>query len=94
MTTVLISGWKVGLQKVQFTQLLQRELGYSLSGAKDVTDAVVEGEAVELQVPECGVERLLLAMTQLGADCADAVTAARWLTRSLWDSGVVSSHRW
>jgi hypothetical protein len=75
MTTVLISGWKVGFQKIQFTQLLQREFDYSLSRAKGITDSVVDRKTVELQVPEDGAERLILAMTQLGAECAAPVTA-------------------
>ena len=73
MTTVLVSGWNVGFNKVKFTQLLQRTLGYSLGQAKRATDAVLEGGALELQVPDDESERLLSTMSALGAKCVDAV---------------------
>ena len=72
MTTVLVAGWNVGFQKVKFTFLLQARLGYSLSRAKHVTDAVLANNDVELQVEEEQGEALVSSMKDLGARCAVA----------------------
>ncbi len=77
MTTLLVSGWKHGFQKVKFTQLIQKEFGYALSRAKGMTDAIVSLNAVEFLVPENEVSRILAAMEGLGAECAVAVPAVR-----------------
>ena len=73
MTTVLISGWNDGFQKVNFTLLMKSELGLTLKPAKEITDRIMAGEQVELQVPDNQVEGLLAAMTHLGARCEAAV---------------------
>ena len=73
MTTVLVSGWKQGFEKVKFTQLLQTTLGYSLSRAKKTTDAVLESERVEFQVADDEANQILTAMEGLGAQCVAAV---------------------
>jgi ribosomal protein L7/L12 len=75
MTKVLISGWKIGFEKVQFTMLLRHGLGLSLSAAKDLTEAVLRHEAVELKIPEAQAELLLSEMSRLGAHCAATVAA-------------------
>jgi ribosomal protein L7/L12 len=69
MTTVTISGWFYGFQKVNFTKLLKSELGLTLKPAKTITDRILDGELVELEVPDEQVDRLLAAMTDLGAIC-------------------------
>jgi ribosomal protein L7/L12 len=73
MTTLLVSGWRVGFNKVEFTKLLRTGLGYSLSRAKRTTDAVLDAGAVELQVPDGEAEGLLATMDELGAVCGVAV---------------------
>ena len=73
MTTVMVSGWKVGFQKVQFTELLQTALDYPLSRAKRMTDAVLEAGTVEFQVPDGEADRIASAMDRLGAKCTAAV---------------------
>jgi ribosomal protein L7/L12 len=75
MTTVLVSGWKPGFQKIEFTKLLRAEFGYSLTQAKGMTDAVMGGNGVEFQVPACEAERIAAAMEGLGAKCNVAVPA-------------------
>ena len=75
MTTILLSGWKVGFEKVKFIRLLQESLNYSLSEAKGMTDRLLDRGTVTLQVPEAEVEGLLLSMNKLGAKCAAAVAA-------------------
>ncbi len=73
MTTVLISGWNPGFQKVTFTNLLKSELGLTLKPAKEVTDQILDGKPVELLVPEDRVESLLRTMSHLGVRCEAAV---------------------
>lgn len=63
---VAVSGWSIGFQKVQFTQLLRRDLGYSLSRAKAATDAVLENRRVELDVPEGESNNLLPRLNEIG----------------------------
>jgi len=70
MKTVTISGWKVGFQKVGFTELLKRELGYSLSAAKAATDYVLDNHRLELDVPEAEYESLVPRLLALGAKVA------------------------
>ena len=38
MTTVLISGWNYGFQKVKFSLLMKSELGLTLYPAKQITN--------------------------------------------------------
>ena len=48
--TVEISGWKVGLQKVEMTKALKAQAGLSLVDAKKATDEVVKGGTVTVTV--------------------------------------------
>jgi ribosomal protein L7/L12 len=67
MKTIVIFGWKVGFQKVEFTKLLRHELGYSLSEAKFKTDAVLENQHIELRLHKAEIEQVLFKLNQLGA---------------------------
>ena len=73
MTTVLISGWHYGFQKVNFTRLMKSDMGMTLRPAKTTTDRILDGELVELEVPDEQVEDLFAKMTDLGAICEVAV---------------------
>jgi hypothetical protein len=64
---IFIHGWMKGFQKVEFTTMLRRELGYPLSKAKSITDAILANEPLELPVPEDNHEPLLKLITALGA---------------------------
>ncbi len=72
MTTVLLSGWDAGFNKVGFTRLMQHALGYSLTEAKRVTDTIMDGEPVTVNVPEATVDQIIVSMSELGARCAVA----------------------
>lgn len=63
----MIFGWKVGLQKVEFTKLFRHEVGYSLSEAKSKTDAVLENQRIELRLHKAEVDQVLVKLNQLGA---------------------------
>ena len=72
MMTVLLSGWNAGFNKIGFTRLMQQVLGYSLTEAKRVTDTIVDGEMVTVQVSEIQADRVIASMSELGARCAVA----------------------
>ena len=76
MTKVIVSGWKRGFEKVKFTGLLQASLGYSLSGAKQLTDVVLDGGMIELQVPDSAAEQILSAIDGLGVEYSAAMSAS------------------
>ena len=72
MTTVLLSGWNAGFNKVRFTRLVQDLLGYSLTEAKRVTDQIMDGETVTVEVPETQADHVIASISELGARCAVA----------------------
>jgi hypothetical protein len=65
--TVEIYGWNLGFQKVEFTKMLENDLGYSLSEAKSATDAILNNQRVLLRVGKADVEVLLSKLNELGA---------------------------
>jgi hypothetical protein len=71
MKTVTVLGWKPGFQKVRFTDLLRREFGYSLSGAKAATDGVLDNRRLELNIPDAEYDRVLPRLLELGAEVAN-----------------------
>ena len=50
MAKVIVTGWHEGLQKISMTKAIQAHTLLSLSGAKSVTDRVLDGESVKLVV--------------------------------------------
>ena len=64
---LLIEGWNIGFNKVEFTKLLQRELNLSLSSAKAVTDQILEGKQLKVDVPRKEMDRIVAAAEALGA---------------------------
>ncbi len=63
---LIISGWNIGFRKVEFTKMLQSELGLGLSEAKGTTDKVLEKELVELHVSGQNYARIVELATELG----------------------------
>lgn len=70
MKTIVIAGWKPGFRKVQFTEFLRHEFGYSLAEAKRATDHVIENDPLQLGATEADSVRLLSQLDQLGARVA------------------------
>jgi len=64
---VKISGWRIGLNKVGMTNSVRLNTGLSLSEAKAVTDAVLSGETVSVQVPTANAVSFVEQLTTLGA---------------------------
>ncbi len=46
---LVINGWNLGTNKIQLTNTLRAEFGYSLSEAKAITDQIVDNR--EIRVP-------------------------------------------
>jgi hypothetical protein len=67
MRKLILSGWNVGFDKVGLTKLLRNDLEYSLSQAKEITDAVLEGQSVSLDLKEDQVEQMALKLNALHA---------------------------
>jgi ribosomal protein L7/L12 len=69
MTTVRITGWRAGFQKIAHTKALQRMAGLSLKDAKDITDAILDGHTMSVTVSSDDVARdLVKRLQELGAD--------------------------
>jgi hypothetical protein len=70
MPQVVITGWNQGLRKISMTRAIQEHSGLTLSAAKAVTDAVLEGQTVALSVPDAGTAAALAReLSSLGAMC-------------------------
>jgi ribosomal protein L7/L12 len=65
--SLLIEGWNEGFNKVSFTKLLQQEMGASLSTAKDMTDRILEGKPVTVNVVEKDADRIASLAEERGA---------------------------
>jgi hypothetical protein len=50
MASVVLTGWKPGLNKVSLTKLIQSRAGASLGVAKGYTDRLLDGETVGLEL--------------------------------------------
>jgi hypothetical protein len=72
-----IVGWNVGFQKIPFTNVLRSDLGYSLSEAKAITDAVLEQKTVALEVDGSRYALLVEKLSKLGARLALSVGTSR-----------------
>jgi ribosomal protein L7/L12 len=68
MPRIAIIGWKTGFNKVECTKTLQSACGFSLTEAKKITDAVLEGQTrvVELR-SKSEATALVSRLEQIGA---------------------------
>ena len=66
MKRVVFSGWNVGFKKVGLTKLLRYDYGYSLSRAKAVTDSILDGKSVALEISENPFDEIVSKLTDLG----------------------------
>jgi len=69
--TLFIEGWKIGFNKVAFTKMLQQELHFSLTVAKGMTDQILEGRKLAVNVPgnipDLDIKRINSIAQSLGA---------------------------
>jgi hypothetical protein len=70
MKRIAIVGWNPGFQKIEFSMMLKREMGFSLSNAKAATDSILAGKRLELSVREKDYEGLVALVGTLGAKIA------------------------
>ena len=66
-SNLIISGWKIGFEKIEFTKMLREELGLGLLEAKTITDTVLERKRVELPLGGKDQDRIAKRATALGA---------------------------
>ena len=52
MKKIKFIGWKVGMNKIEFIQLLYNNTSVSLTESKKIKDRIVDGEDVELMVDD------------------------------------------
>ena len=52
MTTVIITGWEEGLNKIQMNHLLRRQAGCGLGEAKHAVDQILAGEILIYEFPD------------------------------------------
>ena len=65
---VRISGWRPGLQKVSMTLVVRRLGQLGLRDAKSVTDRVLDGEVVDVEVDDArAAQELAQELQALGA---------------------------
>jgi hypothetical protein len=65
---VKIVGWREGLRKVEMTKTIRRHTDLDLSDAKAITDAVLNGRAVTVEVADEATSLLLREeLSNLGA---------------------------
>jgi len=70
---VQITGWREGFEKVSHTRTLQDLAQLSLSDAKAMTDAILDGQSVAVELPtQATAEALAQRLRALGADATVA----------------------
>lgn len=52
MAVLKIVGWRAGLQKIPMTKLLREKLGINLAHAKGITDDVLKGKRIFINLDE------------------------------------------
>ncbi len=52
MTKVIFTDWRLGFQKVKFTQLLRDRCGLGLAAAHSVTGTLLQRQPVEVEVAD------------------------------------------
>jgi len=67
MRRLVVTGLSIEFQKVEFKKTLKGELGCSLSEAKAMTGAVLEGQSVQFDVAEEQFDRMSVRLVVLGA---------------------------
>ena len=68
MAVLMIAGWRAGLRKVGMTKALRQRLKMDLSGAKTITDEVLDGKTISLEIEDREEARSLAAeLAALGA---------------------------
>lgn len=67
MATIILTGWREGLQKIALAKLQQELLGLPLKTAKENVDELLDGHSVSLEVADHLAAELLRRAIELGA---------------------------
>jgi len=71
MTTVTITGWREGLNKVQLNHLLRQHAGFGLGEAKRAVDELLAGETLRYEFPDDeSASTFHQSADAIGADCS------------------------
>jgi hypothetical protein len=72
MTTVTITGWREGLNKVGLNHLLRRHAGCGLGEAKRAVDQLLAGESLAYEFPDGeSASAFRRSASAVGAVCSD-----------------------
>lgn len=71
MKKILFTGWRKGMNKIEFIQLLHHSAGLPLTVAKSVKDRIVDGEAIEIEVAESIIHDIIRYSKQYGVDAQE-----------------------
>jgi hypothetical protein len=71
MKKILFTGWRKGMNKIEFIQLLHHSASLPLTEAKSIKDRIVDGEAIEIQVSESIVQYIIRCSQQYGVDAQE-----------------------
>lgn len=79
MTTVSISGWREGLEKVQLNHLLRQHTGCGLADAKDAVDRLLAGEALAFEFADTdSATHFRDSAEAIGAVCPQEVSGSEF----------------
>jgi len=66
MSSIVVTGWKLGFDKVGMNKLLREQLGYSLGDAKRAVDDILENKPILLTITAESVGKLPVELARLG----------------------------
>ncbi len=69
VTTVYLTGWRVGLRKVSLTKLLCEYTGCGLTQAKALVDSLLKGESFIVHLSDTAADTFFRKAMDLGAIC-------------------------
>ena len=70
VTSVQITGWREGLNKVQLNHLLRQHAGYGLGEAKRAVDALLAGDTLTFEAADPALASAFCrSACAIGADC-------------------------
>jgi hypothetical protein len=65
LKTIIITGWKPGFPKVRFASFLKDQAGLGLYSAKALTDALLNGQTIQIEVDCSELERIIMLMDSM-----------------------------
>ncbi|MGI4752027.1 MAG: hypothetical protein ACRYFB_15445 [Janthinobacterium lividum] len=71
MKKILFTGWRKGMNKIEFIQLLHHSAGVPLRDAKSIKDRIVDGEVIEIEVNESIAQYIIDGSRQYGVDAEE-----------------------